>query len=173
MVSYVEVQQVSKKELGMELTYQAGMTLPLGVLVYAIDGPFFFGTVKKFEQKLAQTHTDSRILIIRLRRVPFMDVAGLQALGKAILNLEARGIRATLCEANKRVRENLDKAGILAAIEPVDYLDDFAAAVARCDALVNSSSQMAHERQVALSEYAENFLKISESYLFGTPKKQG
>jgi len=68
------------------------------------------------------------------------------------------------------VREKLDKADILAAIEPEDYFDDFAAAIARCDALVGSNSQIAHERQVVLSEYAESFLKTSESYLRRDPK---
>lgn len=173
MVSSVEVQQITEKVLGMELTYQGLMTLPPGVLVYAIDGPFFFGAVENFEQTLAQTHTDPRILIIRLRRVPFMDITGLQTLEEAILNLEARGIRILLCEANERVREKLDKAGILAAIEPEDYFDDFAAAIARCDALVGSNSQMAHGRQVVLSEYAESLLKTSENYLRGAPNSSG
>jgi SulP family sulfate permease len=167
------VQHISEKELGMELTCQGGMTLSPGVLVYAIDGPFFFGTVKSFEQKLVQTRTDLRILIIRLRRVPFMDIAGLQSLEKAILNLEARGIRTILCEANKRVREKIDKAGILAAIETEDYFDDFAAAVARCDVLVDSNFIMAHKRQVVLSEYAESFLKTSGSYLRGALNSSG
>lgn len=169
MASSVEVQQITEKELGMELTYQGLMTLPPGVLVYAINGPFFFGAVENFEQALAQTHTDPRILIIRLRRVPFMDITGLQTLEEAIHNLEARGIRIILCEANERVREKLDKAGILAAIEAEDYFDDFAAAIARCNVLAGSNSQMAHERQVVLSVYAESMLKTSEHYLRGNP----
>ena len=104
MASFVKVQQITEKELGMELTYQGLITLPSGVLVYAIDGPLFFGAVGNFEQTLAQTHTDPRILIIRLRRVSFMDMTGLQSLEEAILNLKARGIRIILCEANERVR---------------------------------------------------------------------
>ncbi len=153
----------------MELTYQGLITLPPGVLVYAIDGPFFFGGAGNFEHTLAQTHTDPRILIIRLRRVSFMDMTGLQTLEEAILNLKARGIRIILCEANERVTGKLDKAGILAAIEPEDYFVDFATAMARCDALVDSNLQMTHEQQVALNEYAESLLKTSESYLRGAP----
>lgn len=170
MASSVEVQQVAEKELEMELTYQGLTTLPPGVLVYAIDGPFFFGAVENFEQTLAQTHTDPRILVIRLRRVPFMDITGLQTLEEAILNLEARGIRIILCEANERVREKLDKAGILAAIEPEDYFDDFAAAIVRCNLLVGTNPKIAQEKQAVLSEYAEGMLKTSEIYLRGRPQ---
>lgn len=170
MASSVEVQQIAEKELEMELTYQGLTTLPPGVLVYAIDGPFFFGAVEDFEQTLAQTHTDPRILVIRLRRVPFMDITGLQTLEEAILNLEKRGIRIILCEANERVREKLDKAGILAAIEPEDYFDDFAAAIARCNLLVGTNPKMTQEKQVVLSEYTESMLKTSEQYLRGRPQ---
>jgi SulP family sulfate permease len=173
MASSVEVRQNSEKEIGMELTCQEAKSLPPGVLVHAVYGQFFFGTMENIEQKLAQTRTDPRILIIRLRRVPFMNISGLQALEKAILNLEARGIRIVLCEANERVREKLDKAGVLAVIEPEDYFDDFATAVARCDSLVGSSSQIAHEPQVILSEYAESFLMASESYLRDAQNSSG
>lgn len=173
MASSVEVQQIAEKELEMELTYQGLTTLPPGVLVYAIDGPFFFGAVEDFEQTLAQTHTDPRILVIRLRRVPFMDITGLQTLEEAILNLEKRGIRIILCEANERVREKLDKAGILAAIEPEDYFDDFAAAIARCNLLVGMNPQMTQEKRVVLSEYTESMLKTSERYLRGDPQELG
>ncbi|BAN36852.1 sulfate permease-like transporter, MFS superfamily (plasmid) [Sulfuricella denitrificans skB26] len=170
MASSVEVQQVAEKELEMELTYQGLTTLPPGVLVYAIDGPFFFGAVENFEQTLAQTHTDPRILVIRLRRVPFMDITGLQTLEEAILNLEARGIRIILCEANERVREKLDKTGILAAIEPEDYFNDFATAIVRCNLLVGTNPKIAQEKQAVLSEYAEGMLKTSEIYLRGRPQ---
>lgn len=165
MASSVEVQQVAEKELEMELTYQGLTTLPPGVLVYAIEGPFFFGAVEDFEQTLAQTHTDPRILVIRLRRVPFMDITGLQTLEEAIFNLEARGIRIILCEANERVREKLDKAGILATIDHDDYFDDFAAAIARCNLLVGIDPHMSQEKRVVLSEYTESMLKTSELYL--------
>ena len=54
------------------------------MLVYIIEGPFFFGAVENFEQALASTHTDPKALIIRLKRVPFMDITGLQALEEAV-----------------------------------------------------------------------------------------
>ncbi|MHB1678110.1 MAG: SulP family inorganic anion transporter [Sulfuriferula sp.] len=135
MASSVEVQQISGKALDMELTYEKLMPLPPDVLVYAIEGPFFFGAVENFEQALTQTHTDPRILVIRLRRVPFMDITGLQALAEAIVNLQARGIRVMLCEANERVSKKLDNAGILTAIGADNYFDDFAAAIVQCKLL--------------------------------------
>lgn len=68
------------------------------------------------------------------------------------------------------MREKLDKAGILAAIEPEDYFDDFAAAIARCNLLAGTNPKMIHEKQVVLSEYTESMLKTSERYLRGDPQ---
>ena len=86
--------------------------LPPGVLVYAIEGPFFFGAVENFERVLLETHTDPRVLVLRLRRVPFMDITGLQTLEEVIQQMTTarragvvvRGEPARLPQAGKRRR---------------------------------------------------------------------
>jgi len=132
MASSVEVQQLGEAELRAELLSRGQQSLPAGVLVYAIDGPFFFGAVENFERALAQTHTDPKVLIIRLKRVPFMDITGLQTLEEVIQKLEKRGVLVLLCEANDRVRGKLERAGIVAP-GGTNYFSDLAAAIARCD----------------------------------------
>jgi SulP family sulfate permease len=77
MASSVEVQLMVEKELEAELRMNGHVHLPPGVLVYTIEGPFFFGAAETFERVLAQTCTDPGTLIIRLNRVPFMDIRGL------------------------------------------------------------------------------------------------
>ncbi|WP_296224114.1 SulP family inorganic anion transporter [Ralstonia sp. UBA689] len=158
MAASVEVSRMSEQQLGTEL---GQVRLPPSVLVYAIDGPFFFGAVENFERALAQTHSDPRVLVLRLRRVPFIDMTGLQTLDEVIGKLEKRGIAVLISEANELVRGKLAKAGILAAVGDGNYLESFAAAVARCDALIGSSDETAREHQRALSAYADAVLKIS------------
>ena len=102
--------------------------LPPGVLVYAIEGPFFFGAVENFERALVHTHTDPRLLILRLRRVPFLDITGLQTLEEVIQKLAKRGVAVVLCEANTRVRGKLKEAGLLALVGE-RYFDTLAAAL--------------------------------------------
>src|SRR6185436_13333000 len=67
MASSVEVRQATEEEISREFPHLTPATLPRGVLVYAVEGPFFFGAVDAFERALAETHTDPRVLIIRLR----------------------------------------------------------------------------------------------------------
>jgi SulP family sulfate permease len=140
MASSVEMQKVTEQELESELAIEGIGKLPDGVMVYAIEGPFFFGAVENFERALAQTHTDPHILLIRLRRVPFMDITGLQALEEAIEQLEKRGVSIMLCEANERVRSKLLKTGILKMIGVQNYFNSFAAAVNHCGTLAEDSA---------------------------------
>lgn len=140
MASSVEMQKITEKELESELASEGIGKLPEGVMVYAIEGPFFFGAVENLERALAQTHTDPHILLIRLRRVPFMDITGLQALEEAIKQLVKRGVSIMLCEANERVRSKLLKTGILKMIGEQNYFNSFAAAVNHCGTLTEDSA---------------------------------
>jgi SulP family sulfate permease len=120
MASSVGVQQVSAETIDLEFGRgESGsrlLPLPDGVLVYVIDGPFFFAAVDAFERALAETHTDPETLVIRLGRVPFVDITGIQALEEVIDNVLASGVRVVLCEANARVTSKLRRAGLLARI---------------------------------------------------------
>jgi len=121
MAKSVEVQQQDGGDLAQELAGQGLAALPKGVLVYAIEGPFFFGAVENFEQALVHTHLDPRLLVIRLNRVPFMDITGLQALEEAVHNLRRRQVRVVLCEANPRVHGKLQRAGLLTLLGEGGY----------------------------------------------------
>lgn len=125
------------RELGDAGTGQARMSP--GVLVYIIDGPFFFGAVEACERALVQTHTEPRVLLIRLGRVPFMDMTGLQTLEAVIVTLQQRGVAVVLAEANARVREKLARAGVLAALGEGNYADSLAQAAQRCAALAGDA----------------------------------
>jgi SulP family sulfate permease len=117
-----------QKELGPQLVGP----LPEDVLVYGIDGPFFFGATETLERTLAATHRDPRWLVVRLGRVPFMDITGLQALEEALINLKRRHVQVLLCEANERVRKKLEDAELLQPLGAGTYHQDLAAALAHC-----------------------------------------
>jgi SulP family sulfate permease len=134
MSSSVEVRQATEEELQQELSLQGLGQLPPGVLVYTVEGPFFFGAVENFERALAGTHTDPRILIIRLRWVPFMDITGLQTLEEAIRDLQRRGVRVILSGANERVQAKLERAGVIDLVGKGNSFREFGEALAACQA---------------------------------------
>lgn len=114
MAKSVEVQQQSIDDVSRQKCSE----LPSGVLVYGIDGPFFFGAIDHFERALANTHTDPRVVIFRFGWVPYIDVTGLQVLDVAIRDLQKRGVRVMIVGAKLRVEADMRKAGILARLEP-------------------------------------------------------
>lgn len=56
------------------------ISLPKGVEVYEIDGPFFFGMANKFDESMRVIGDKALIRIIRMRKVPFIDSTGIQNL---------------------------------------------------------------------------------------------
>lgn len=140
MAASVETQQLTEQDLQSELAHEGLVKLPEGVMVYAIEGPFFFGAVENFEQTLAQTHTDPHTLILRLRRVPFMDVTGLQTLEEAIERMQKRGVTILLCEANERVYAKLVKSGIMTMIGAHNYFKLFSAVLSHSSAKIGAAT---------------------------------
>lgn len=130
MASAVEVQQLDDAAIRSELGNGGRAALPPDVLVYSIEGPFFFGAVENLDTALKHTHTDPRCVVIRLARVPFMDITGLQSLEEATLNLERRGVRVIFCEARTNVLRKLVRTGLVRKhIGPERYFSEFSAAL--------------------------------------------
>lgn len=129
MASSVEVQQQTAQQLHAEFGPET-LSLPPDVLVYRVEGPFFFGAAETFERALASTHTDPKTLIIRLRWVPFIDATGLETLEEVVTNLRRRGVRVMVTGANERVRGKLERAGIVELIGADNLCSDLRQALA-------------------------------------------
>lgn len=161
MAASVNVQSLDDNALRMDLLNQGLGALPNGLLVYEIDGPFFFGAVDNFELAMQQAHQDPHIFILRLRRMPFIDITGIQVLEELIRKLQKRHVRMMLCEANERVRAKLEKAGVLKILRDGDYVDDFAPLLARADYLAKKFPDGPPGR---LNEFAVKLLHTSHHF---------
>jgi len=117
MSKSVDIRQQTHAELTEEHAEEAlPKNVPDDVLIYSVNGPFFFAATEHFEHTLLSTHTDPRVLIIRLRWVPFIDTSGIQTLDEVIENLQKRKTRVVLTGANKQVAERLKKSGLIKRI---------------------------------------------------------
>lgn len=86
--------------------------VPDDVLVYTIDGPFFFGAVEQFEAALLHTHTEPSAIVVSMAAVPFIDLTALASLAETVERLRKHGVRVVLCCANASVAERLNRAEI-------------------------------------------------------------
>ena len=102
------------------------IALPSNVLVYRIDGPFFFGAAEKLESTVERAQLHVGTVVIRLGRVPFMDATGMHTLSEIIERFQRRGIRVVLCGIQERLSRALGRAGILALVGPDNVCADMA-----------------------------------------------
>lgn len=86
--------------------------IPKGVEVYEIDGPFFFGLASRFEEIDQRSKHDTKIRIIRMRKVPFIDSTGINNLRNLYQRTRKRGIIVILSGVNDSVRATLEKFGV-------------------------------------------------------------
>lgn len=98
-----------------ELDIKAGnlehLTIPEGVEVYEINGPYFFGAGNKFEEVMATFGDRPKVRIIRMRKVPFVDSTGIHNLTNLCLMSQKEGIQVVLSGVNDKVQKVLAKSG--------------------------------------------------------------
>ena len=88
------------------------LTIPEGVEVYEINGPYFFGAGNRFEEIMgALHHQRPKVRIIRMRKVPFVDSTGIHNLSNLCLMSQQEGIQVVLSGVNPSVQTVLHKAG--------------------------------------------------------------
>jgi SulP family sulfate permease len=122
----VIIEQQKPEALRVELAANGMPELPADTMVYTIQGPFFFGAAEKIEHALATTHTDPKVIIFRLKDVPFMDMTGLETFDELIEHYHKRGVEVYLCEANSNVVRKLTNVGILQWVADNRVFNNFA-----------------------------------------------
>jgi SulP family sulfate permease len=101
----------AEEESDFQLGNLDHLTIPDGVEVYEINGPYFFGAGNKFEEIMgALGHRRPRVRIIRMRKVPFVDSTGIHNLTNLCLMSQREGIQVVLSGVNERVQQTLHKA---------------------------------------------------------------
>jgi|HubBroStandDraft_1064217.scaffolds.fasta_scaffold00302_13 SulP family sulfate permease len=102
-----------------------------GVLIYSIEGPFFFGAAEKLERSLEHIHRATTTLILRMGNVPFVDATGIFAIEEIITDFKRHGATVLLVEVRPNVRYKLERGGVIAHVGPENVIDTLAQAMLR------------------------------------------
>ncbi|HCV16328.1 MAG TPA: sodium-independent anion transporter [Rikenellaceae bacterium] len=89
------------------------ISIPRGVEIYEIDGPFFFGLASKLDEIDRESYHQIKVRIIRMRRVPFIDSTGLNNLRNLWKRSRKERIQIILSGVNSQVFESMSKAGFV------------------------------------------------------------
>jgi SulP family sulfate permease len=87
--------------------------IPRGVVVYEINGPFFFGAAETFKDTLGRTLGKPKVLILRMRNVPAIDATGMHALMDVVRRTRRDGTIALLSDVHAQPLVALGRSGAL------------------------------------------------------------
>ncbi len=109
-------------------------TVPSGTLVYEIDGPMFFGVADNFLE--ISVKDDTKVLILRMRSVPAMDITALQSLEKVYDKCKKNDVTVILSHVNEQPMKVMEKAGFAQKIGADNFCENIDAALLRAEKLV-------------------------------------
>ena len=96
------------------------------LLIKHVDGPLFFGFASQFLDIARQAATQSKLLILRLDRISYMDQTGVYALKDALTRLIAAGVRVLVVGVSVAHRDLLESLQVIPAVVPEsDVFSDF------------------------------------------------
>jgi SulP family sulfate permease len=110
---------------------EAGIMERVGNTVYIkhLDGPLFFGFASRF-QEIAKAIPEIKVIIFRMKKVPYVDQSGLYALEEAILDLQRQGITVVFTGLQDQPKAMLEAIKIIPNLVSREFVfDDFAKCV--------------------------------------------
>lgn len=113
------------------------LTIPKGVEVYEINGPYFFGAGNRFEEVMASFGSRPKVRVIRMRKVPFVDSTGIHNLTNLCLMSQKEGIQIVLSGVNPKVHAVLEHAGFYRIVGENNICSHINLALARAKEIVS------------------------------------
>ena len=116
------------------------LTIPEGVEVYEINGPYFFGAGNRFEDIMARYGSRPQVRIIRMRKVPFIDSTGLHNLENMCRMSQKEGITVVLSGVNAKVEHVLKRNHFSQLLGEENICNHIDLALERARELVNGNN---------------------------------
>lgn len=93
-----------------------GKNIPKGVLIYEVNGPFFFGAASKFKEAIRIVGKSTKVLILRLRNVPAIDSTGIATLEDFYYDCKNNSTTLILSGIHAQPMFACERAGLLEKI---------------------------------------------------------
>jgi len=111
--------------------------IPKNVVIYEINGPLFFGASQKFSDISTELNKKPKILILRMRNVPFIDATGVTRLKELCSNMISKGTTIIISGANRNIRKELLKNNLYNLIGKHNIHDNINSAIERAKVIDN------------------------------------
>jgi SulP family sulfate permease len=104
-------------------------SVPPGVEVFEIYGPFFFGVANQFKDAVGIVKEPPKVLILRMRHVMSIDATALRALEDIVDKVRGDGTRLILSGSTPQLQKFLYRKGLRQKLEHVGLFPDIDAAL--------------------------------------------
>jgi sulfate permease, SulP family len=121
-------------------------TIPKNVEVFEITGPLFFGAAHKFKDAIKLIEKPPKVLIIRMRHVPIIDVTGIRTIQEVHKESKRRGTKLILSEVHsEQVMRELKDARLLFAIGRANVTVSFEKAIERSNTILKEQKHISRK----------------------------
>ncbi|HEY0958610.1 MAG TPA: sulfate permease [Novosphingobium sp.] len=141
MAEAVEVDASGRQDIDLdsEDVHQRD-TLPKGVEVFRINGPFFFGVAGELLDTLRRLGESPKAIILRMRLVPLLDASGLRTLEEFIEQARVAGARVILSGVQPQPRSMLARINLDEGSGKIVFAADYASAQSLARDLTDGNS---------------------------------
>lgn len=100
-------------------------SIPKGISVYEISGPLFFASARRYAEIIEELGIKNKVLIIRMRHVPFIDLTGIKNLKEAIKSLREEGTLLILSGVQPNVLKDFKKHTVFTVVSTERIFNTF------------------------------------------------
>jgi len=141
MMETTDVKVISDEiDLSEDMDMQAGnienLTIPEGVEVYEINGPYFFGAGNRAEELMMRFGKNPKVRIIRMRKVPFIDSTGLNNLRNLCRMSGKKNAQVVLSGVVPKVHAVLERNGFVEMLGSENICSHIDEALARAKEII-------------------------------------
>ena len=110
---------------------EENIEIPESAVVYEIDGPLFFGTVRKFEFAIERAGANAKVLILRMQNMIYIDAGGIRALEQAKAACDKNGITIVISGIHTQPYILFSKMGMIEKLGKENICADIKEALSR------------------------------------------
>src|SRR5690554_373388 len=125
-------------DAGEKIFEEEQIELPKGVIMYEISGALFFGAAQTFQDTISQIQHNPKVLILRIRYVPFIDATGIYRLKELIAHFKTEKVQIIISGAIPSVRDDLEKGTIFSVLPEENMVVNIHESVKRAEEILKT-----------------------------------
>lgn len=105
--------------------------MPKGTLVYEIEGPMFFAVADQFLN--VSMDKDTKVVVMRMRSVPAMDVSALRKLQEVYKMCEKHHVTLLFSHVTEQPWKMMEKAGFIKEVGEENFCENIDMAMKKAE----------------------------------------